>query len=98
VPPGQTGELLVAGPQRSPGYWRDEAATARAVARVSGWANVFYRTGDRVWRPEGGGPLQFLGRMDHQIKIRGHRIELGEIESTLLELAGVESAAALGWP
>jgi acyl-coenzyme A synthetase/AMP-(fatty) acid ligase len=98
VPAGQAGELLMIGPQRTPGYWRDEASTTKASATVAGWAGVFYRTGDRVCRSAEGGPLRFLGRVDHQIKVRGHRIELGEIESTLLEVPGVESAAALGWP
>jgi amino acid adenylation domain-containing protein len=98
VPPGDAGELLMVGPQRSPGYWRDEASTAKAFAQVVGWAEPFYRTGDRVSRSADGGPLRFLGRLDHQVKIRGHRVELGEVESVLLEVPGVESAAALGWP
>jgi acyl-coenzyme A synthetase/AMP-(fatty) acid ligase len=98
VVPGQAGELLMIGPQRTPGYWQDEESTTRASACVTGWASVFYRTGDRVCRSADGGPLRFLGRIDHQIKVRGHRIELGEIESILLEVPGVESAAALGWP
>jgi amino acid adenylation domain-containing protein len=98
VPPGDAGELLMVGPQRTPGYWRDEASTARAFTHVLGWAEPFYRTGDRVSRGAEGGPLRFLGRLDHQIKVRGHRVELGEVESVLLEVPGVESAAALGWP
>jgi acyl-coenzyme A synthetase/AMP-(fatty) acid ligase len=98
VVPGQSGELLMAGPQRTPGYWRDEEATARAYVKVSGYEPLFYRTGDRVQRRVDQGPLVFLGRLDAQIKVRGHRVELGEVESTLLEVPGVESAAALGWP
>jgi amino acid adenylation domain-containing protein len=98
VAPGEPGELLMTGPQRTAGYWHDEAATAKAFVRVDGWADVFYRTGDRVCRPADGGPLRFLGRVDHQIKVRGYRVELAEVESMLLEVPGVESAAALGWP
>jgi amino acid adenylation domain-containing protein len=98
VAPGEDGELLMTGPQRTPGYWQDEAATARAHVKVIGRDQLFYRTGDRVRRPVDSGPLVFLGRVDQQIKVRGHRVELGEIESSLLEVPGVESAAALGWP
>jgi amino acid adenylation domain-containing protein len=98
VGPGEDGELLMTGPQRTPGYWQDEAATARAHVKVVGREHVFYRTGDRVRRPVDSGPLVFLGRVDQQIKVRGHRVELGEVESSLLEVPGVESAAALGWP
>jgi amino acid adenylation domain-containing protein len=98
VRPGEIGELLVSGPQRTPGYWQDSEATARAHVRVPGSEATFYRTGDRVRRPVHGGPLVFRGRIDQQIKVRGHRVELGEVESTLLEVPGVESAAAVGWP
>ena len=98
VGPGEVGELLVTGPQRTPGYWQDEGASDRAFARVSGWAEPFYRTGDRVSRAPGGGPFRFVGRVDQQIKVRGYRVELGEVESRLLEINGVESAAALPWP
>ena len=98
VAPGEVGELLMAGPQRTPGYWQDEAATSRAHVTVPGRADVFYRTGDRVRRPRNGGPLTFHGRVDHQIKVGGHRVELGEVEAALLDHPGVESAAAIPWP
>jgi amino acid adenylation domain-containing protein len=99
VPPGETGELLMAGPQRTPGYWQDEQATSRSYLQIPGREPLlFYRTGDRVRRPIGDGPLLFVGRVDHQIKVRGHRVELGEVESTLREYPGVESVAALEWP
>ena len=98
VAQGDAGELVVAGPQRTPGYWRDAEATARAHVTIPGHDGLYYRTGDRVRRPINGSPMTFLGRLDRQVKIGGHRIELGEVESTLLELPGVESAAALLWP
>jgi acyl-coenzyme A synthetase/AMP-(fatty) acid ligase len=88
----------MAGPQQTPGYWRDAQATAAAYVAVPGREGRFYRTGDRVRRPVGDGPLTFLGRVDHQIKVRGHRVELGEVESMLLKVPGVDSAAAVGWP
>ena len=59
---------------------------------------MFYRTGDRVVRPIGDGPLTYLGRLDHQIKVSGHRVELGEVEATLRDEPGVEAAVAVGWP
>jgi acyl-coenzyme A synthetase/AMP-(fatty) acid ligase len=98
VGPGEVGELLVCGPQRTPGYWQDEGASSRVFARVNGWAEPFYRTGDRVGRAPGGGPFRFVGRVDQQIKVRGYRVELGEVESRLLEIPGVQSAAAVPWP
>jgi len=98
VPPGHDGELLMTGPQQTPGYWRDDRATSSAYVRVRGDESVYYRTGDRVRRPVGDEPLVFLGRVDNQVKIHGHRVELGEVESTLLECPGVESAIAVGWP
>ena len=99
VMPGSIGELLMTGPQLTPGYWKNPAATERGVRTGSREADaVFYRTGDRVRRPIGEEPMTFHGRVDHQVKVRGHRVELGEVESTLLEAPGVESAVALGWP
>jgi acyl-coenzyme A synthetase/AMP-(fatty) acid ligase len=98
VMPGSFGELLMTGPQLTPGYWKNPAATERAYVQLSDSDATFYRTGDRVRRPIGEGPLTFHGRVDHQVKVRGHRVELGEVESTLLEAPGVESAVALGWP
>jgi amino acid adenylation domain-containing protein len=98
VPPGETGELLMTGPQLSLGYFRDQARTDAAFVRPPGQDRVFYRTGDRVRRPLPGKPLVYLGRMDYQIKIQGYRVELGEIEAVLREEAGVELAIAIGWP
>jgi amino acid adenylation domain-containing protein len=98
VEPGGIGELLMAGPQRVHGYWRDAAATERAFVQLPGESEIFYRTGDRVRQPVADGPLHYVGRVDHQIKVLGHRVELEEIESVLREQAGVQQAVALGWP
>ena len=98
VPPGNTGELIMSGPQVALGYWEDPGKTAAAFVIPPGADTTFYRTGDKVRRPHDGAPLIYLGRIDNQIKIRGHRVELGEIEAAIRDAAGVETAIALGWP
>lgn len=98
VEPGQTGELLMCGPQVAPGYWQDLEKTASAFVVPPGKQEVYYRTGDLVNRPAGDEPLQYLGRVDHQVKIHGNRVELGEIEAVVRRLAGTDQAVALGWP
>ena len=100
VAEGETGELCVAGPQTTPGYWRAPDITAQRFhyLPVSKYEQRrFYRTGDLVAKlPEG--EYVFLGRADQQIKVLGHRVELGEIEAVLRGHAGVEHAVAFGWP
>jgi amino acid adenylation domain-containing protein len=96
VRPGDAGELLLNGPQVVQGYWCDEEATARAFVSVDG--RSYYRTGDRVRRPAGDGPLRYLGRLDNQIKVFGHRVELGEVEAAIREESGVDAVVAVAWP
>jgi amino acid adenylation domain-containing protein len=98
VDPGQDGELLMSGPQLSLGYWNDPILTAEAFVKPRGRKETFYRTGDRVHRPVGRGPLLYLGRVDNQVKILGHRVELGEIEAVVRDESGVDGVVALGWP
>ena len=98
VAEGETGELLMTGPQLTPGYWRDPDKTAAAYVTPPGQDRVFYRTGDRVRRSRGKAPMVYLGRMDNQIKIRGYRVELGEIEACVRDEAGVDVAISVGWP
>lgn len=98
VAPGDPGELLMAGPQVALGYWRDPERTAAAFVVPPGETTTYYRTGDRVRRPSPTAPLQYLGRLDHQIKIHGHRVELGEIEAAVRKQAQVDTAIAIGWP
>ena len=96
VKPGEEGELLLSGPQVVQGYWNDDEATGRAF--VSAGGRSYYRTGDRVRRPAGDGPLRYLGRLDNQIKVLGHRVELGEIEAAIREETGIDAVVAVGWP
>jgi amino acid adenylation domain-containing protein len=96
VPPGETGQLALAGPQVVGGYLDDEEATERAFVTLPTLGRV-YLTGDRVREPSLGAPLEFLGRLDSQVKVLGHRVELGEVEAVLREEAGAD-VVAVGWP
>ena len=97
VPIGVPGELLLGGAQLSSGYWnRAELTAEKFIAdpfRPESGARL-YKTGDLVrWLPEG--DIEFLGRIDHQVKIRGLRIEPGEIEACITRHAAVREAVVI---
>ncbi|ONI92672.1 hypothetical protein ALI22I_02725 [Saccharothrix sp. ALI-22-I] len=87
LPTGEVGELCVTGDQLADGYLGDEELTARRfVAHPSG--HRMYRTGDRGrLRPDG--RLEVVGRLDEQVKIRGHRVDLAGVRARLADAEGV---------
>jgi natural product biosynthesis luciferase-like monooxygenase protein/amino acid adenylation domain-containing protein len=95
VPIGVPGELLIGGDGVVRGYWqRAELTAERFVPHPRKPGQRLYRTGDLVrWRADG--TVEFLGRLDHQVKVRGHRIELGEIEALLREQPGVRESVVM---
>jgi amino acid adenylation domain-containing protein len=95
VPAGIPGELLIGGAGVARGYRGDAALTARKFVALAG--ERLYRTGDTVRRrPDGA--LEFLGRSDNQVKVRGFRVGLEEIEEALVRCPGVTAAAVAAVP
>jgi len=92
-PPGAIGEIAIGGAGVARGYLNDPLRTTERFVELPGIDGPIYLTGDLGrWRMDGS--LEFLGRRDDQIKIRGMRIEIGEIEQHLRALPHVRDAAA----
>lgn len=94
-PIGVPGELCLAGEGLAKGYLnRPELTSEKFVAHPFEQGKLLYRTGDLArFLPDGN--IEFISRIDHQVKIRGHRIELSEIEKQLLRLEYVREATVL---
>ena len=95
VPPGVTGEIYVGGDGVAQGYLdRPELDAERFVELADRPGERWYRSGD-LGVVGGGGELEYLGRADAQVKIRGHRVEPGEVEAALVAVPRVEQAAVV---
>lgn len=108
LPPGVAGELGIAGTKIARGYLNQPGLTAeKFIPTPINWfkpvqnpiqgnqrENILYKTGDKArWLADG--MLEYLGRLDHQVKVRGFRIELEEIEKRLLTVKGIKEAAVI---
>ncbi len=81
----QGGQLLLSGPQVAAGYVNDPAATLKAFVNMPAGTGRWYRTGDRVVTGANGA-LEYLGRMDDQVKVQGYRVEPAEVDMLLQPL------------
>ncbi len=92
LPPGVEGELYIAGAGLATGYWNQPSLTEeRFVEHPYEPGTLLYRTGDRA-RLNARGRIDYLGRIDQQVKIGGRRIELGEIEAVLAAHPAISEA------
>ncbi|PKX88542.1 nonribosomal peptide synthetase hasD [Aspergillus novofumigatus IBT 16806] len=95
VPVGVSGEIYISGVQVTPGYLHNEQETAkRFLGDLFNPGQVMYRTGD-IGRMLENGNIEYIGREDNQIKLRGFRIDLGEVQSTISKLASEARNVAL---
>ncbi len=96
MPRFAVGELVLSGPQMSDGYWGNEALTAEKFVPNPYAAGTdyrrMYRSGDLVrWNRDGN--LEYIGRLDHQVKVRGYRVDTGEIESAVMAYPGIQAVS-----
>jgi amino acid adenylation domain-containing protein len=98
VPVGVPGELCLCGPQVTTGYWNQPEKTQEQFVRLpAAGEKRWYRTGDVV-QQDANGCLHYLGRVDHQVKVRGYRVELQEIEAVLRKACETEQVVSIAWP
>ncbi|KAI0867493.1 hypothetical protein GGS24DRAFT_507771 [Hypoxylon argillaceum] len=98
VPVGVMGELVVTGDGLARGYTDPAFNVDRFIqVNIDGQLVRAYRTGDRVRYRAGDGQIEFFGRMDQQVKIRGHRIEPAEVERAILDDDSIRDAVVVNW-
>lgn len=93
----ESGELCVSGSQIALGYWNTQEETEKAFIkniRNKAWDETLYHTGDIACRHEDG-LIEYLGREDSQIKLRGNRIEMGDIEAAARNINGIDNVCAV---
>lgn len=98
LPIGQNGELYLSGSQIASGYWNRAETTASVFVdnpfADTSQTRLMYRTGDlALWNEKG--EIEYCGRIDDQVKLRGFRVELGEIEGAILRVSGVSAAVVM---
>lgn len=100
VPSGETGEIVISGPQTTPGYWQDTEKTAERFVMLEHpefGSQRWYLTGDQGYRTAEN-RFHFLGRLDNQVQLLGKRVELEEVEFHLRKVSGSTEVAAVAWP
>lgn len=98
VAAGEVGELCLSGVQVTTGYWHNPEKTREQFVYLPGDENaLWYRTGDLA-KQDKDGSLLYVGRIDYQVKIRGHRVELQEIEEVVRKACGTGQVVSLPWP
>lgn len=98
VPTGEVGELCLSGSQVTTGYWNNPGKNGEQFVHLPGdGKSLWYRTGDLAKQDEAG-CLFYLGRIDHQVKVRGHRVELQEIEEVVRKACGCSQVVSVPWP
>ncbi len=95
LPNGKVGELCLAGPQATAGYWNDPLRNEASFISLNGLR--FYRTGDRCLIDQDGDAM-YLGRVDHQVKVQGFRVELAEVEHHAKQVLQKRNLVAVAVP
>ena len=95
LPDGETGEIALASPQLSNGYFKAPEQTAKSFRTIDG--KLWYYTGDLGYRDENN-IFHHMGRTDNQVKMKGNRIELEEVETHLRKVCQTELATVVAWP
>ena len=93
LPAGVAGELCITGVQVGNGYWKKPELTEAAFVKNPFGEGMLYHTGDMA-RYNADGQIEYLGRIDSQVKLRGYRIDLGEVESHVADYKGVSQSVA----